>query len=133
MCRGASLVAQTVKNLPAMQDTWVRSLGSKDPLKEGMATHSSLLAWETPGTDKPGGLQMVGVPVSFKMLVFSGCIPRHRIAGSEGTSLFCFLRLSILFSLQDLHWTFPTTVQEHSLLSTPSLAFIFEHILRWPF
>ena len=93
MCRGASLVAQTVKNLPAMQDTWVRSLGSKDPLKEGMATHSSLLAWETPGTDKPGGLQMVGVPVSFKMLVFSGCIPRHRIAGSEGTSVFCFLRL----------------------------------------
>ena len=43
-CMGASLVAQTVKNLPAIQETWVRSLG-KDPLEKGMATHSSILAW----------------------------------------------------------------------------------------
>ena len=42
---GASLVAQTVKNLPAMWKTWVRSLGQEDPLEEGMATHSSILAW----------------------------------------------------------------------------------------
>ena len=41
-------VAQTVKNPPAMQETWVRSLGWKDPLKEGMATHSSILAWKIP-------------------------------------------------------------------------------------
>ena len=41
----ASLVAQTVKNLPAMLETWVRSLGWEDPLEEGMATHSSILAW----------------------------------------------------------------------------------------
>ena len=41
----ASLVAQTVKNLPAMQETWVRSLGWEDPLEKGMATHSSILAW----------------------------------------------------------------------------------------
>ena len=41
----ASLVAQTVKNLPAMRETWVQSLGLEDPLQEGMATHSSILAW----------------------------------------------------------------------------------------
>ena len=45
---GASLVAQIVKNLPAMQETWVQSLGWEDPLKEGMATHSSTLAWKIP-------------------------------------------------------------------------------------
>ena len=45
---GASLVAQTVKNLPATEDTWVRSLGWEDPLKKGMATHSSILAWSIP-------------------------------------------------------------------------------------
>ena len=49
-----------VKNLPAMQDmqeTWVQSLGQEDPLEEKMATHSSLLAWEIPWTEEPGGLQ----------------------------------------------------------------------------
>ena len=44
----ASLVAQTVKNLPAMQETWVRTLGWEDPLEKGMATHSSILAWRSP-------------------------------------------------------------------------------------
>ena len=45
---GASLVAQLVKNLPVMQETWVQSLGWEDPLGEGMATHSSILAWRIP-------------------------------------------------------------------------------------
>ena len=45
---GASLVAQMVKNLPAMQETWVRSLGWEDPLEKRMATHSSILAWRIP-------------------------------------------------------------------------------------
>ena len=53
----ASLVAQLVKNPPAMQETWVRSLGREDPLEKGMATHSSLLAWRIPWTEEPGGLQ----------------------------------------------------------------------------
>ena len=44
----ASLVAQTVKNLPAMQETWVQSLGQEDPLEKGMATHSSIPAWRIP-------------------------------------------------------------------------------------
>ena len=52
----ASLVAQTVKDLPAMQETWVRSLGQEDPLEKGMATHSSTLAWELPWTEEPGRL-----------------------------------------------------------------------------
>ena len=50
-------VAQMVKNLPEMQDTWVQSLGQEDPLEKRMATHSSILAWETPWTEEPGGLQ----------------------------------------------------------------------------
>ena len=46
-----------VKNLTAMQETWVQSLGWKDHLEEGMATHSSILAWRIPWTEEPGGLQ----------------------------------------------------------------------------
>ena len=55
----ASLVAQMVKNLSAMQETWVWSLGQKDPLEKGMATYSSSLAWEIPWTEEPGGLQFM--------------------------------------------------------------------------
>ena len=49
-----------VKNLPAMQETWVRSLGWEDPLEEGMATHLSTFAWRIPWTEEPGGLQSIG-------------------------------------------------------------------------
>ena len=55
-----SLVAQMVKNLTAMQQIWIRSLGWEDPLKKGMATHSSILAWRIPRTEEPGGLQSLG-------------------------------------------------------------------------
>jgi len=56
-------MVQQVNNLPAMeeiQETWVRSLGQEDPLGEEMATHSIILAWEIPWTEKPGGLQSMG-------------------------------------------------------------------------
>ena len=53
-------MAQTVKNPPAMQETWIRSLSWEDPLEEGMATHSSILAWRTPWTEESGGLQSMG-------------------------------------------------------------------------
>ena len=56
----ASLVAQTVKNLPAVQEIWVRSLGWEDPLEKEMATHSSILAWKISWTEEPGGLQSMG-------------------------------------------------------------------------
>ena len=53
----ASLVAQTVKNPPPMWESWVRNLGWEDPLEEGMATHSSILAWTISISEDPGGLQ----------------------------------------------------------------------------
>ena len=56
----ASLVAPMVKKLPAVWETWVRSLGWEDPLEEGMATHSSILAWRIPWTEEPGRLQSIG-------------------------------------------------------------------------
>ena len=51
-----SQVAQTVKNPPVMQETWVQSLDQEDPLEKGMATHSSILAWRIPWAEEPGGL-----------------------------------------------------------------------------
>ena len=55
--RRASLIAQWVKNPPAMQETWVHSLGQEDPLEKEMATHSSILAWRIQWTEEPSGLQ----------------------------------------------------------------------------
>ena len=57
---GASLVAQMVKNLPAIRETWVQSLGWEDPLEMGEAPHSSILAWRIPWTEEPGGLMFMG-------------------------------------------------------------------------
>ena len=56
----ASLVAQMMKNPPAMQENQVQSLGKDDSLEEGMATHFSILAWRIPWTEEPGGLQSMG-------------------------------------------------------------------------
>ena len=56
----ASLVAQRVKHLPTIRETWVQSLGQEDPLEKEMATHSSTLAWKIPWTEKPGRLQSMG-------------------------------------------------------------------------
>ena len=57
----SSLVAQLVKSLPTMQETQVQFLGQEDPREKEMATHSSILAWEIPWTEEPGGLQVHGV------------------------------------------------------------------------
>ena len=57
----ASLVAQRLKRLSAMRETWVRSLGREDSLEKEMATHSSILAWRIPWTEEPGGLQSMGL------------------------------------------------------------------------
>ena len=57
----ASQVAQRLKHLPAMRETWVRSLGREDPLEKEMATHSSILAWRIPWTEESGGLQSTGL------------------------------------------------------------------------
>ena len=64
----ASLVAQRLKRLPTMRETWVQSLGREDPLEEAMATHSSVLVWKIPQTEEPGGLQSMGVIKSWIQL-----------------------------------------------------------------
>jgi len=56
----ASLVAQRLKRLPVMRETWLQSLGQEDPLEKEMATHSSIPAWRIPWTEEPGGLQSTG-------------------------------------------------------------------------
>ena len=53
-------MAQTIKHLPEVQETWVQSPGWEDPLEKEMATHSSILAWKIPWTEEPGGLQSLG-------------------------------------------------------------------------
>ena len=58
--KGASLVVQMVKNLPTTWETRLQSLGQEDPLEKGMATHSSILAWRIPWTEKPSRLQSMG-------------------------------------------------------------------------
>ena len=63
-----SLVAQMVKNPPAMQDTWIQCLGQEDPLEKGMATYYSILAWRIPWTEEPGGLQSMGSQRSWTRL-----------------------------------------------------------------
>ena len=55
-------MAQMVKRLPTLWETWVQSLGQEDPLEEEMATHSSILAWKIPWTEEPGRLQSMGLP-----------------------------------------------------------------------
>ena len=59
--KGASMVAQTVKRLPTVQETWVGSLGQEDPLEKEMAPHSRTLAWKIPWTEEPGRLQSMGL------------------------------------------------------------------------
>ena len=93
----ASLVTQTVKNLPAMQETQVRSLGGEDPLEKGMATHFSVLAWRSPWTEEPGGLGSTG---SQRV--------RHDRATNTHTNIFS--TMPILFHLKlsstdfSIHW-----------------------------
>ena len=79
----ASLVAQTVKNLPVMQETWVWSLVQEDPLEKEMATHSIILAWRSPWTKQPGGLQSMGL---------------HRVRHDWVTNTFTHFATSLLWS-----------------------------------
>ena len=96
----AFLVAQTVKNLPAIWETWVLSLGWEDPLEEGMATHSSILAWRIPRTAEPGGLQSMGL-----QRVRHGWIRTHALLRKEfSTSSLQSICNSILCSFSERHW-----------------------------
>ena len=77
------LVAQMINNLPAMQETWVWSLGWEDPLEKGMATHSSILVWRIPWTEETGGLQSAGLH-----RVKHGCATNIKTCP---TNILCFL------------------------------------------
>ena len=88
----ASLIAQTVKNSPAMLETWVWSLGQEDPLEKEMATHSSMLVWRIPWTEEPGGLQSMGsqrvghdwaTSLHFTSIGASGTLGVHKILSSS--------------------------------------------------
>ena len=70
----ASLVAQSVKNLPAVQEIWVRSLDWEDPLEREMAIHSSILAWKISWTEEPGGLQSMGSGMTERLTLRTYCI-----------------------------------------------------------
>ena len=82
-------MAQTLKNPPIRQETWVRSLGQEDPLEKEIATHSRILAWEIPWTEEPGGLQSVGSPrVGHDLMTKPGPPVPPKAAGRPGPSPF---------------------------------------------
>ena len=82
-----ALVAQTVKNLPAVRETRVQSLGQKDPLEKGMTTHSNILAWRIPWTEKPGALQSMGLQESDNDLATESSTAKTGAAQKTGWSL----------------------------------------------
>ena len=95
----ASQVAWWVKNLPAMQETQVQSLGWEDPLEDGMTTHSGILAWRVPWTEEPGRLWAIRVAKSqtrLKQVSMHACIPlelkkhKNNPAGPKSSALFRF-------------------------------------------
>ena len=86
---GTSLVAQMVKHLPTMQDTWVQSLGQEDLLEKEMATHSSILAWKIPWTEEPGSLQSMGL---------------QRVGHELATSLFTSLSHPYMITGKTIHY-----------------------------
>ena len=102
-------MAQLVKNPPVTRETWVRSLGPEEPLEEGMAAHTSILAWEIPWREEPGGLQSTG-----------------RIPGHAFTYSFSRYLLAA-YSVQNSVYGTPPCPQRHGELgrqdetSTPSL------------
>ena len=99
----ASLVVQRLKRLPAMWETWVRSLGLEDPLEKEMATHSSILAWRIPWTEELGGLQSTG----HKELDMTERLHFHFLSYSDPTTL---------ASLHFLRYRSPASGSLHKLL-----------------
>ena len=123
----AFLVAQTVKHLPAMQETWVRSLGQEDPLEKEMATHSSILAWRIPWTEEPGGLQSMGS----QRVRHDWASSLHFIICKQRNTDLSFLFLNqvvkfwqnlLFYFYSNIKWLFPTKFQS-SLWAFFSLIF----------
>ena len=105
---GASLVAQTVKNLPAMRETWVWSLVQEEPLKKAMATHSSILAWRIPWTEESGEWQY-GYIKTVNGYIHSKCNSLHLATWEVSLSS------SVLFFLEPIS----PLLDEHLLLNIP--------------
>ena len=108
----ASLVAQTVKNLPAMQETWVRSLAQEDLLEKGRATHSSILAWRIPWTEEPGRLKSMGYKESHmtEQLPLSHLHLMQLIIKLYLHLPFCYIYLSLLYLCFSITITLPFSV-----------------------
>ena len=87
---GSSGLAQSIKNLPAMQKTWVRSLGQKYPLENIMATHCSILAWRIPWTEEPGGLPSMGLQSQTRLSNFHTHTHTHTELSSSDRKSICF-------------------------------------------
>ena len=104
----ASLVAQMVKHMPAMQETWVQSLGWEDPLEKEMATHSSTLAWKIPWTEEPGRLQSMGLQTvrhnwvtsfHYVELIYSRGIAHERKRDSFYSAILVILQIFFFYFL----------------------------------
>ena len=101
----ASPVAQMVKNMPAMQETWVLSLGQKDPLEKKMATHSSILAQRISWTEEPGGLQSMESPAKSQMTQsddWATCI----FTLKRWLITFIFMFFKLLIYSTNIYWIF---------------------------
>ena len=129
---GTSLVAQTVKCLPAMRETWVQSLGPEDPLQKEMATHSSILAWKTPWMEKPGRLQSMGDPqrvghdwATSLLWSESGGALNTCLGLQEPVWLVCSFSFVSLYPFPLSHWAAATVTflrtPEHAVFAPESL------------
>ena len=111
----SSLVAQMVKNLPTMLETWVQSLGGEDPLEKEMATHSGILSWKIPWTEKPGGLQSMGSQrIGHDSMHFWGCWTGVLLLclsrwdfylGVRGATRYQMSEQNLVFSPTNVYWT----------------------------
>ena len=107
----ASLVAQLVKNLPTIWETWVQSLGWEDPLEKGMATHFSFLAWRTPWTEEPGGLQSMGllrVRHDWATFTFNNVVFWFTSVHTSSYYKYIFIPIVIVIQLLSHVWFFAT-------------------------
>ena len=101
-------MAQLVKNPPAMRETWIQSLGREDPLKKEMATHSRILAWRTPWTEEPGGVQSRGSQSQTRLSNFTFTFHFHALEKEMATHS------------SDLAWRIPGTGEPGGLPSMGS-------------
>ena len=94
-----TMVAQMVKNLPAMQETWVRALGWEDSLEKEMATHSSILPWRIPWTEEPCGLQSIGLQRVGDYLVTEQQLQVETVILADSGNTFGIYRVPEMFTL----------------------------------